>query len=389
MQSGTLPSRQQRLEREARATLGWPPTWTRLWLLPALVVGFSVHELAHALVAYLLGDTSQVARKRLSFNPVRHVSVPGMIAFMLLGIGWAKPVSVDAARFRMRNQAFGMFLVSIAGSLSNLLIALASLVGLSLVGFVVGMAAGVPWDDVVRYMVTAEVAFDLHGLVVALSYYMVSVNLLLALFNLIPLPPLDGFNALFSLVAAIRHSAGRGRSPRNLGPSVAAPSQAGEDNRSPAQIHFDIGLEYHRDGQVDEAIARYRQALAHSPGLSLAHYNLGLAYWAKGRPDLAAQALKAAAQGTDLVLRGEAEERLHDLALVQQDGVEEPVLSPSPLGASPAAASLPPTPVALDPTIRRRLWLRLILGGTGFVVLSVAAWLFVTLVTLSAFAGGG
>jgi len=368
--------------------MGWPPTWTRLWLLPALVVGFSVHELAHAMVAYLLGDTSQVARKRLSFNPLRHVSVPGTFAFMLLGIGWAKPVSVDPARFRMRNQAFGMFLVSIAGSLTNLLVALASLVGLSLAGFVVGMAAGVPWDDVVRYMVTTEVAFDLHGLVVALSYYMVSVNLLLALFNLIPLPPLDGFNALFSLVGAIGHSFGRGRGARKTESSAAVTTQPEEDSRSPAQIHFDIGLEYHRDRQLDEAIARYRQALAHSPGLSLAHYNLGLAYWAKGRPDLATQALKAAAQGTDFALRGEAEERLRDLAEVQYDQAEEPASPPLPLEVSPAAAALPPAPVALDPTVRRRLWLRLVLGGTGFAVLTVAAWLFVTLVTLSAFAGG-
>ena len=67
----------------------WPPGWATLWLLPALFIGFTVHELAHALVAFLLGDTTQVERNRLSFNPLRHVSWVGMATFLLIGIGWA------------------------------------------------------------------------------------------------------------------------------------------------------------------------------------------------------------------------------------------------------------------------------------------------------------
>ena len=59
----------------------WPPSLSTLLLLPALFVGFTVHELAHALVAYLLGDTSQVEKKRLSFNPLRHVSWLGLVVF--------------------------------------------------------------------------------------------------------------------------------------------------------------------------------------------------------------------------------------------------------------------------------------------------------------------
>ena len=92
--------------------LHWPPNWSTVLLLPALFVGFTVHELAHALVAYLLGDTSQVEGNRLSFNPLRHVSWVGMVVFLLFRFGWAKPVWMDASRFRIKNQAFGMFQVA-------------------------------------------------------------------------------------------------------------------------------------------------------------------------------------------------------------------------------------------------------------------------------------
>jgi len=366
--------------------LDWPPTWDRLLLLPALVVGFTVHELAHALVAYLLGDTGQVARKRLSLNPLQHVSVVGMVAFMLLGIGWAKPVSVDTRRFTMRNQAFGLFLVSVAGSLSNLMLSLAAVAALTVIALIVASAAGVSWVEVVRYLTAENVALDRHGLAVSLSSYMVSVNLVLALFNLIPLPPLDGFNALMGLIGAVRSSADRRRGLRQA-PAPATAEQPSQDRRSPAQIHFDIGLSYHQEGQLDEAIARYRQALGHEQGLSLAHYNLGLAYWAKGRPDQAAQAFKAAAQSTDPSLRAEAERCLREVDQAHTARVDEVPLPP-PLASPPAPEDYPRSADPLDPTVRRRLWLRLILGTAGFLLLTVGAFLFVTTVSLAAFTAG-
>jgi len=95
--------------------LGWPPTWATLLLLPALFLGFTVHELAHAVVAYLLGDTSQVERRRLSFNPLRHVSWLGLALFLLVGIGWAKPVWVDYSPLPIKNRSLGIFLVVVAG----------------------------------------------------------------------------------------------------------------------------------------------------------------------------------------------------------------------------------------------------------------------------------
>jgi Zn-dependent protease len=357
-----------------------------LLLLPALVVGFTVHELAHALIAYLLGDTGQVARKRLSFNPLRHVSVPGMILFMVVGIGWAKPVSVDYTRFRMRNQPLGMFLVSISGAIANLLTALAVVLGMGLAGVVVGQVAGASWSDVLRYMVSQEVAFDAHGLVVALSYDVFAVNVLLAVFNLIPLPPLDGFQALMSLVVVVRRLLRREKEPAGVMPSAPSVAGTGEDNRSAAQIHFDIGLEYHRQGLLDEAIARYRQAIAQGEGFALAHYNMGLAFWGKGREAFAVTELRMAGRTEDLALRAEVEQRLRELARTRENPTAEPASPPQPLDASPAPQPLP-APV-LDRTVQRGLWLRLGLGAMGLVLIAVGAWLFVLLTTLAAFSPG-
>ena len=133
--------------------VNWPPTWSTLLLLPALFVGFTVHELAHALVAFLLGDTTQVERKRLSFNPLRHVSWVGMIAFLLVGFGWAKPVWVDQNRLRIKNQEFGVFLVAIAGPAANILTALLVLFGMAATVTVVWTATGAAPFDVMQYLI--------------------------------------------------------------------------------------------------------------------------------------------------------------------------------------------------------------------------------------------
>ena len=110
----------------------WPPSWSMLLLLPALFLGFTVHEIGHAIVALLLGDSSQLERRRLSLNPLRHVSWIGLVVFLLFGFGWAKPVQVDISRFRMKNRALGMFVVSIAGAAANMVTAVLALLGMVL-----------------------------------------------------------------------------------------------------------------------------------------------------------------------------------------------------------------------------------------------------------------
>ncbi|HSJ54595.1 MAG TPA: tetratricopeptide repeat protein [Anaerolineae bacterium] len=380
----------------------WPPSWATLWLLPALFLGFTVHELAHALVAYLLGDTSQVERNRLSFNPLRHVSWLGVATFLLFGFGWAKPVWIDHSRFRLGNRAFGTFLVAIAGASANLALAFVGLAGMVLTMVVVGVVEGTPAvSRAYSFLTFTNPGPDLQGVAVALSSYVVLVNLLLGVFNLLPLPLFDGFHALVSLFLAIKTAlrrSERATSPRPAAmPATEPASEASEasdasgarhaSGASPAQIHFEIGLAYHREGQWDEAIARYRQATDHDGNFALAYYNLGLAYWAKGRLPLAISAFRAAVhspgpEGVRLV----ADLHLHNLLRAGQDSSCEPGLPPSPLESAVDAGldlKVEAAP-ALDRERVRGVWVRLAAGGVAGVILAAAAWLYVTAVTLMA-----
>jgi Zn-dependent protease len=367
----------------------WPPSWETLWLLPALFLGFTVHELAHSLVAYLLGDTSQVERKRLSFNPLRHVSWLGLATFLLFGFGWAKPVRIDHSRFRLGNRAFGAFLVSIAGASANLALALVALAGMMLTMVLVGFVDGTPaMSRAYSFLVFPTPGPDLQGAAVALSSYVVLVNLLLGIFNLIPLPLFDGFHAIVNLFLAIQ-TALRRPTPDTPPQPPALPAPEPTSETSPAQIHFQIGLAYHREGQWDEAIARYRQATDHDSSFALAYYNLGLVYWAKGRLPLATSAFRAAmeAQGGD-GLRLKADLHLRHLARVGHDPSSEPGPPPPPLesvgeaGDGPGQAAVP----ALDPDVVRGVRVRLAAGAAAGAVLAVGAWLYVTAVTLLAVA---
>jgi Zn-dependent protease len=384
-------------------------------LLPALFVGFTVHELAHALVAYLLGDTSQVDRKRLSFNPLRHVSWVGMVVFMLFRFGWAKPVWMDPSQFRIKNRAFGTFLVAIAGSAANVLTGLLALVGMTATMMIVWILTGVEPVDVMQFFMVPEPGLDAQGVAVALSWYMFTVNLLLAFFNLLPLPPLDGFQAVISLVAAIRTALAGGdgaapsfpptlpamRTTDTAGQQPVGDLAAGEpaslelgrgesaegdvDARSPAQIHFDIGLEYQKAGQWDEAIARYRQATAHDERFAMAYYNLGLAYWVKGRIPLATSAFRAALQaGGSMPVRVQAEFRLRELADLDPDQEADPDQVPPPLDPGQVGEREPAPAPALDREAERRVWISLAAGGIAMAVLAFSAWLLVTFVALMA-----
>jgi Zn-dependent protease len=364
--------------------LNWPPTWGTLWLLPGILVGFTVHELAHALVAYLLGDTSQVERKRLTFNPFRHISWLGMAAFLLLGFGWAKPVWVDYARLRVKNRPFGMFLVSVAGATANLLTALAALVGMTGTVVVVSALSGTsPWEVLVL-LLSQQPGPDAMGLAVALTSYMLAVNLILAVFNMLPLPPLDGFQAVMSLFAVIRNAL-KGRSDDVPLPGLMRKAAQGEAQpHSPARIHFDIGLEYQKAGQIDEAIARYRQAIAHDEHFAPAYYNEGLAYWAKGRRSLAASAFRAAMQAGDTNVRVLASLRLQELSQADTAPEAEPGPVPPPLESGTAPEVEDRGAPSLDPAVERRVWLRLGIGGLAMLLLAAGMWLYVTTVLLMA-----
>jgi Zn-dependent protease len=379
----------------------WPPTWSMLLMLPALFVGFTVHELGHALVAYLLGDTSQVERRRLTFNPLRHVSWVGLVVFLLFGFGWAKPVRVDASRFHVRNREFGFFLVSVAGASANLLTAMAIFAGMVLTIAITWTATGTSPLEAWGFLMLQEPSLDAQGVAVALSGFMVKVNLLLAFFNLLPFPPLDGFQAAMGLIAMLRK--GLGREPLS-GPGLApvwgtrqATGRREEDSKldrsettakSPAQIHFEIGLQYQKSGQLDEAIARYRQATAHDEHYGLAYYNLGLAYWDVGRFPLALSSFRAARKAPGMVVQVQAAQRLRELTAAEQSGLE-PGVAPAPLELEVMKSQAGEGPMPLDPSVTRRVWLALAAGAVVALLLAAVAWLYVTSVTMGSLGGAG
>lgn len=152
-------------------------------IVAALLVGITFHEFSHALAAYLLGDPMARNMGRLSLNPKVHLDPMGTLLLFVGGFGWGKPVEVNPYRFRNGPKA-GMALTSAAGPLSNLVVAAAA--GLPI------HAGIVPWRTpfIVPHSVAAWDGADYLGLFLS---SVVIFNIVLAVFNLIPLAPLDGF----------------------------------------------------------------------------------------------------------------------------------------------------------------------------------------------------
>jgi Zn-dependent protease len=153
-----------------------------LYSLPAIIIGLTVHEYAHAWTADRLGDPTARNLGRLSLNPIRHIDPLGFLFLLVAGFGWAKPVSFDRANLRnpKRDEAF----IAAAGPLANLVLALLfSLLLKLLIVAAPGLLSGASGE---------------WGLRLLLS--LVYLNYGLFIFNLIPLPPLDGSHILFGAI---------------------------------------------------------------------------------------------------------------------------------------------------------------------------------------------
>ncbi len=140
--------------------------------IPALLVAVTVHELAHALVADRLGDPTPRRLGRITLNPLPHIDPLGALAFVLAGFGWAKPVPVSAQY--LRRPIRDMALVAAAGPLSNFLVAFVALVAVRML----------PHAGGAMPFVSEPLS--------AVLFWTYIYNLALGIFNLIPLPPLDG-----------------------------------------------------------------------------------------------------------------------------------------------------------------------------------------------------
>lgn len=149
-------------------------------LAPGLLIALVCHEVAHGYVAYLLGDPTAKSQGRLTLNPLKHLDPLGTLAFFVVHFGWARPVPVNAGYFKNPRQ--GMLLTAIAGPLTNFILAAA-------------------FATIIHILVSLEFASGgLAEKIIVPTYLMaqagVFVNLILGIFNLLPIPPLDGSNVV-------------------------------------------------------------------------------------------------------------------------------------------------------------------------------------------------
>ncbi|MCA9866874.1 MAG: site-2 protease family protein [Anaerolineales bacterium] len=149
-----------------------------------LLVAFTIHELAHAVTADYLGDPTPRRMGRITLNPLKHLDPFGTIMLIIAGFGWAKPVMVNPMNMR-GNPRTSMAIVAIAGPLSNLVMA-----AIAAVFFRAGLV-----DTNSLFLGNAS-SLSLANLLIQFLY----INLALAFFNLIPVPPLDGSKILFAIL---------------------------------------------------------------------------------------------------------------------------------------------------------------------------------------------
>ena len=150
---------------------------------PAVIIALTLHEYAHAQVAYWLGDRKIDKIGRLTLNPIRHLDPIGSICFLFFGFGWAKPVPVQPERFK--RPRLGLALTSIAGPLMNIILAF---LGAFFYVLAIKVHLNTPVESFASTLVIACGRF---------CKVFCILNLNFALFNILPIPPLDGSKALY------------------------------------------------------------------------------------------------------------------------------------------------------------------------------------------------
>jgi len=159
--------------------------------IPGILIGFTVHEYAHAKVADKLGDPTPRAQGRLTLSPIPHIDPIGFIMLLLFNFGWAKPVQVNPRNFKNYNK--DDLKVNIAGVMANLFTA-------AVFGLLAGIFALVALKG--NLLTRSSSTLNLTWIIYILLRNTVQINCMLSLFNLLPLPGLDGFNILRNLAPA-------------------------------------------------------------------------------------------------------------------------------------------------------------------------------------------
>lgn len=163
----------------------WDGLLDTLQRVLGVLVCLTVHETCHGLAALALGDPTARRMKRLSFNPLHHIDWLGLASMFLCGFGWAKPVPVDMRHFK--NPRLGMAVTALAGPVSNFLLAFAMIFGASMLS---------------EFLLSAELTAATRVLVWLFQFFLSTavLSIGLGLFNLVPIPPLDGSKILAAVL---------------------------------------------------------------------------------------------------------------------------------------------------------------------------------------------
>lgn len=160
---------------------------TKILTLPGIILGLSLHEFSHAWMSDRLGDPTPRRQGRLTINPIAHIDPVGFIALLLVGFGWGRPVMIDPGYYKHRRR--DEFLVAVAGVTMNLILA---------------VILSFPARALLNAYYTSGSALTEN--IFYIIYYAVSINVCLMIFNLIPCPPLDGWNIITQIFGLEKYS---------------------------------------------------------------------------------------------------------------------------------------------------------------------------------------